>query len=250
MSRDRSATAPAVAGTAILGGRVWLAAAAPRPGLDPALLAAAVPAAPGERILDVGAGAGAAALCLAARVPRARVEGIEIRPELAAAATDSIALSGLAERVRVIAGDIAMPPPDLAEDYDHVMANPPYFDAARHQPPPEAARAAARHHGAGGLARWVAFCIGRVRRGGTVSVIHRAERLGDLVAHLAAGGGGIRVVPLWPGGAAPAKLVIVRAVKGSAAPLELHRGLTLHRPGGGYTDEADAIVRHGAALEL
>jgi tRNA1Val (adenine37-N6)-methyltransferase len=247
MSPRPSATAGHQAGAAILGGRIRLAPTAPRPGLDPALLAAAVPAAPGDRFLDAGAGAGAAALYLAARV-EVRVDGIEIRPELVAAAAEGIALSGLAGRVRVIEGDITAPPAGLTADYDHVMANPPYFDAARHQPSSDSARAAARHDDAGGLARWIASCLGRVRRGGTVSVIHRAERLGDIVAHMAPGGGGIRILPLWPGGAAPAKLVIVRAVRGSAAPLALYVGLALHRPGGGYTDEAEAVLRHGAAL--
>ncbi len=249
MSPGSSATAPPGAGAAILGGRVRLAPSAPRPGVDPALLAAAVPAAAGETVLEAGAGAGAAALCLAARVAQVRVEGIELRPELVAAAAESIALNGLAERVRVIEGDIAAPPSDLATDYDHAMANPPYFDAARHQPPSKPARAAAHHAGVGSLGRWVAFCVDRVLPGGTVTVIHRAERLGDLVAHLGAGGGGIRVVPLWPGGDAAAKLVIVRAIKGSAAPLQLCRGLTLHRPAGGYTEAAEAILRHGGALK-
>ena len=249
MSKGSSAISPAAAGTAILGGRVRLAAAAPRPGLDPVLLAAAVPATAGDSILDAGAGAAAAALCLAARLKGVGVEGIEVRPEAVAAAAESIALSGLGDRVRVIEGDIAAPPTSLATDYDHVMANPPYFEAARHPRPAEPARAAAHHGDAGGLARWIAFCLGRVRRGGSVTVIHRAERLGDVVAHLAAGGGGMRVVPLWPGGAAPAKLVIVRAVKGSAAPLRLCRGLTLHRPGGGFTEEAEAVLRDAAAIE-
>ena len=247
MSRGSSDIAPTTAGAAILDGRVRLAAAAPRPGVDPVLLAAAVPAAAGDRVLDVGAGAGVAALCLAARVAGARVQGIEIRPELVAAAAESAVLSGLGDRVAIIEGDIVAAA-GLDPEFDHVMANPPYFDAARHPPPAAPARAAARHDDAGGLARWIAFCLGRVRRGGTVTVIHRAERLSELASHLAAAGGGVRIVPLWPGGTAPAKLVIVRAVRGSAAPLRLCRGLTLHRSGGGYTEEAEAVLRHGAAL--
>ena len=251
MSQHPSAVMERGPGAAILGGRVHLAAAAPRPGIDPVLLAAAVPSAPGDSVLDVGAGAGAAALCLATRVPGARIDGIEVRPELVAAAAESIALNGLSGRVRVIAGDIAAPPLDVpAQGYDHVMANPPYFDAARHQPPADAARATAHHQAAPELERWVAFCLGRARPGASLTVIHRAERLAELLAHLARAAGGLRVFPLWPGGVAPAKLVLVRAIKGSAAPLELRPGLTLHRSGGGYTEEAEAVLRHAAALEL
>ena len=101
--------------------------------------------------------------------------------------------------------------------------------------------------GAGGLAAWLDACLGFLKLGGTLTLIHRADRLDAVLALLA---GGIVVFPLWPGVGKAAKRVIVAARKGSAAPLEIRPGLVLHGPGGAYTPEAEAILREGRALPM
>jgi tRNA1(Val) A37 N6-methylase TrmN6 len=89
-----------------------------------------------------------------------------------------------------------------------------------------------------------------VRPGGTVTLVHRAERLDELLAGLAQGAGAVVVFPLWPGAGKAAKRVIVQARAGSAAPLRLAPGLVLHDAGGAFTAEAQAILRDGEALAL
>ena len=76
-----------------------------------------------------------------------------------------------------------------------------------------------------------------------------AEAVGPLLASIMVAGG-IVVYPLWPGGAKPAKRVIVRAEAGSARPLRLTPGMVLHTADGAYTRAAEAVLRHGAGLEL
>ena len=94
-----------------------------------------------------------------------------------------------------------------------------------------------------------ALCL--VRAGGTVTVVHRADRLDGLLAALHGRVGGIVVFPLWPDRTSrPAKRVLLRAVKGSATPLRLAAGLVLHEQGGAYSEAAEKILRHGAALPL
>ncbi len=90
------------------------------------------------------------------------------------------------------------------------------------------------------------------RPGGSVTFIHRADRLDALLAPLRALAGAIVVFPLWPDAARarPAKRVIVRAAKGMAAPLKLAPGLALHAENGAYTEVAEAILRAAAALEM
>ncbi len=238
---------------ALLGGRVRLRqpAAGYRAAIDPVLLAAAVPAGAGESVLDVGAGGGAALLCLATRVPACRVSGLERDPDAARLAAENAALNGLGARVEVIVGDLLAPPASLAPgSFDHVMANPPHLEAGRARAPREEARAAAEVEGEAGLADWIRFCLRMARRGGSVTLIHRAERLAALLAALAEGAGGIVVFPLWPGGGKPAKRVLVAARPGLAQPLRLAPGLVLHRPDGAYTDEAEAVLRGAEALTL
>jgi len=105
--------------------------------------------------------------------------------------------------------------------------------------------------GAADLGAWVAFCLTMARDKGSVTVIHRADRLDALLTAFHRKAGEIVVYPLWPvADGRPAKRVIVRARKGVASPTRLAAGLVLHRADGTYTPEAEAILRHGASLDL
>ena len=82
------------------------------------------------------------------------------------------------------------------------------------------------------------------REGGTITLIHRADRLADLLALLSAKCGGIRIRPIHPFDDVPAKRVLVRAVKTGKAPLELLPPLVLHdRTGGKHKPQTEAILR-------
>jgi tRNA1(Val) A37 N6-methylase TrmN6 len=135
------------------------------------------------------------------------------------------------------------------------MANPPYLEAARATPPPNPARAAAhveaKASAGADLGAWLRFALLMVRAKGTLTLVHRADRLDHVLAELRGLAGGIVVFPLWPDASAkPAKRVLVRAVKGSAQPLRLAAGLILHEADGRYTAAADAVLRHAQGLEL
>lgn len=238
----------------LLGGRVRLTqpAAGYRVAIDPVLLAAAVPAGPGERVLDAGAGTGAAALCLAARVPECQVVGLELQRDLQRIASANVLANGLARRVEVMVGDLGKPPPRLvAASFEHVMTNPPYLPAHEASAPAQPGRAAATIEGGLDLGRWVEGCARMLRPGGRLTLIHRADRLPAVLAALTGRLGEVIVFPLWPGpGERPAKRILVQARKGARAPLRLARGLALHGPDGRYTEAAERVLRHGAPLDL
>jgi tRNA1(Val) A37 N6-methylase TrmN6 len=222
-----------------------------RVAIDPVFLAAAVPAEAGQLVLDLGCGAGAAMLCLAARVPRCRAIGLELQRDLARLAGDNAALNGMSERLSVIAGDLLQPPPRLSPGmFDHVIANPPYRPKQSGTPPPDPAKAAATVEGEAGLDDWVRCALAMVRDKGSVTFIHRADRLDVLIGHLAGRAGEITVFPLWPAAGRPASRILVRARKRIAAPARLLPGLVLHTADGGFTADADAVLRKGAALAL
>lgn len=234
---------------AFLGGKVRLRQPAEgyRAAIDPVMLAASVDAKPGQRVLEVGTGHGAAAICLARRVPECVVTGIEIQPELVRLANDNARLNGLSASVQVMVGDLVRPLPRIAAGgFDHVMANPPYLDAPRADLSPEAARAAANVEGEADLEEWISFMLRMVRSKGTITLVHRADRLGDLLSLLQGRAGEVVVFPLWPKQGAPAKRVIVRARKGIRSPLSMSAGLVMHEADGSYTAAADGILRGGA----
>lgn len=220
-----------------------------RAAIDPVFLAAAVPAGAGETVLDAGCGAGAATLCLAKRVPDCRITGIEAQRDLVRLANDNAVLNGFADRIAIMAGDILRPPPRLEPgSFNHVMANPPYLAGDAGSAPSDAGKAAATIEGEAELAAWIRFALSAVRPKGSVTFIHRADRMEQLLAQLAQRAGEIVVFPLWPGQNKPAKRIIVRARKGVATPTRLTPGLVLHEADGRYTAAADTILRHGAAL--
>ncbi len=222
-----------------------------RAGSDAVFLAAAVTAGPGDRVLDLGAGVGAVGLCLARRCPGLEITGLELQPALATIARRNIARNDLSAAIVCLEGDLRQPPPALKQaSFDHVLANPPFHDAARTRPPENKSRRTAHVEGETGLALWIDFALRRLRSGGTFSLIHRPDRLGQILGLLDERAGDLTVFPLWPGAGKAAGRVIVRARKGSQGPSRLLPGLLLHEASGDYSKAAKAILRDGRALDL
>lgn len=240
---------------AFLGGRLrlWQPVAGYRAAMDPVLLAAAVPARAGEAVLDLGCGAGAAALCLGARVPGLGLAGLELQAEYAALARANAARNG--QVLDVVEGDVAAMPAALrARVFDHVLTNPPYYGAAG-----PAAADAGRDRALREvlpLADWIAAGLRRLRPGGRITVIQSADRLADLLAALAPGAGSVAVLPIAPRAGRPARRVIVAARKGGRGALRLLPPLVLHAApahagdGEDFTDAARAVLRDATALPL
>jgi tRNA1(Val) A37 N6-methylase TrmN6 len=227
-----------------------------RAGSDAVFLAAAVNAKAGERVLDAGAGVGVAGLCLLSRVPEAEVVAVEVDAQACAFAIENAARNGLAERFTAIEVDVTAPAKALRdaglvrEGYDHVIANPPFHAEGTVRAAPQAKRAAAHVMEQGALEDWVRFLTTMAKPRGRLTLIHRAEVLGELVALLDGRFGDLTVLPLFPKAQEPATRIIVQGRKGSRAGLKLLPGLVLHAPDGAYTPEAEAVLREGAALPI
>lgn len=238
---------------ALLGGHILLQQ--PKDGyraaIDPVFLAAAVAAKPGERILDLGSGVGTAALCLLHRVPGIQATGLEIQSDLAELSRQNAAGNNLGDRFEAIEGDVlsvsSLLPP---ESFDHVICNPPYLASGAARPSPNLARTTANHEGDAQLTDWIEAAIALVNRKGSITFIHRADRIDTLIHGLSRQTGGFRVFPLWPKSGKAAKRVLLQSRKAIASPAIMAPGLVLHRDDGQFTEAADAILRRGAALDL
>lgn len=235
----------------MLDGRVKLrqSAAGYRAGLDAALLAAACDAGDGDRVIEAGCGVGGALLAAATRRSGARFVGLERDPAAAALARENADLNGLADRVEIFEGDVAAGFRALALPvFDAMISNPPFFDDPKALRAPSPEKSGAWMADAG-LSAWTAFALKAVREGGTITLIHRADRLADMLALLAPKAGSFRIRPVQPFSDTPAKRVLVRAVKTGKAPLVLLPALVLHdREGGKHSAAAEAILRGEAAL--
>lgn len=237
----------------LLGGRVQIRQPAEgyRVAIDPIFLAASLQPEPETTVLDIGAGVGAASLCLAARVPHCRITGLETQRDVVRLASENIALNSMRERVEILAGDLLRPPPRLAAGtFAHVMANPPYLEASHHTASPTAQKAQSHGEGEATLEHWIRFALLMVRPKGTVTFVYRADRLDAILSHFAGKIGDIVIYPLWPGKDKPAKRVLVRGCKNAHGPLRLAPGMVLHGADGRFTASAEAILRDAEGLTL
>jgi len=199
------------------------------------------------RLIDVGSGSGAGGIFAASLLgKRAELLLADInRKALTFSAVNAI-LNDLPLANQIFSDVLA----GIEGEADIIMANPPYLDATSGTPPPDGGKAVAHVEGEADLAAWVKFALTMVRAKGSVTFIHRADRLDRLLAELCGRAGAIEFFPLWAGEGKPAKRVILRARKGVATPMRVLPGLVLHEADGRYTAAADAVLRDAAALVL
>ena len=235
----------------LLGGRVSLIQPADgyRAGMDAALLAAAVPARPGERVLEAGCGVGGVLTQIAARRPGVLLTGVERDAVAAGLAVRNAALNELSDRMQAINADIAEGFARLDQPrFDWAVSNPPFFDDETALRAPAPAKRGA-WIADDGLAVWVKFLSDGVRDGGRIVVVHRADRLADLLTLLGERCGSFAIRPVQPYADQPAKRVLVQAVRSGKAPLRLLPALVLHdRTDAKHAPEAEAILRGQADL--
>jgi tRNA1(Val) A37 N6-methylase TrmN6 len=241
---------------AFLGGRLhlWQPRRGFRAGIDAILLAAAVPARAGDSVLELGCGAGAAALALLSRVDALRATGVELQPGYAALARRNAAETGLP--LEVVEADLTRLPRDLrARSFDHVLMNPPYFAHRTGTGSSDAGRDAALR-GDTPLALWIDAALRRLLPGGRLTAIQRIERLPEMLTALDDRLGSVAVAPLLPRAGRPPRLVLLSGRKGGRSPFRMTAPVVLHAGDRHQTDAEDyrpeiaAVLREGAALPL
>ncbi|GAA4500061.1 tRNA1(Val) (adenine(37)-N6)-methyltransferase [Gluconacetobacter tumulicola] len=225
-----------------------------RTGLEPVLMAASIPARPGQRILEGGCGAGAGLMCLAWRVAGTTGVGVERDARTAMLAQANFNENGF-DRLRALCATLPdLPPlpecPAQGGGFDHAFANPPWHRAdASASPDPR--RDIARRVGTSDMLNvWVRSLGRQVRHHGTLTLALPAASLDTAIAAMRAHGiGSIRLIPFWPKAGRPARIVLVQGRVGGRGDAALLPGMTLHRADGHFTPEAEAILRDGAPLD-
>jgi tRNA1(Val) A37 N6-methylase TrmN6 len=224
-----------------LGGliKIWQPKIGYRAATDPVFLAAAIGAKPGQTVLELGCGSGTAMACLCKRVDGLDAHGLEIQPDYAVLARRNAMDNGLEYTVHD--GDLLdIPEPIRTASFDHVFTNPPFYEASASSAPTDAGRDTAHRIGDAQLADWITVGLRRLKPKGYFTIIHRTERLADILAALDGKAGDIRILPLSAREGRAAGRVIVRARKGAAGALQLLSPMVLHR-GATHTRDEDSF---------
>ncbi len=225
-----------------------------RAGHDAMLLAAATPARAGDRVVDFGAGVGAAGLALATRIPGIRIVLIEIDKSLVELARGNAASNAI--EASVIAMDItsgadAFAGAGLAPDsVDVVLMNPPFNDPKRHRSSPDRSREVAHVADAATLESWIHAARRILKSGGVLTLIWRADGLCQVLAALDRGFGSLAILPVHGNAATPAIRVLIRAIKGGRAPTAIYPGLMLNDESGVPNKQVEEILAGEGALPL
>ncbi|MCP5382457.1 MAG: methyltransferase [Kordiimonadaceae bacterium] len=235
-----------------LGGRISLCQ--PEKGYritsDSVFLAASLNIKAGDKILDIGSGSGGILACLTARLgERAReiiMHGIEIQDDLI-----TLAIKNSGGTIKYYKGDIFGDVPECEPNsYHHVVSNPPYYEMGKVNASPYKTKAVAQGDGIFDLRVWVERSLRMVRPKGFISIIHRADRLDDIICALSQKAGSIIIYPLYSKAGKDANRVVIRAQKDAKGLLSLKSGLIVHKSDGHYTDLAENILRHAHYLDI
>lgn len=238
--------------TTLLRGRVKLLQ--PKQGfhasIDSVFLAAAVPVRDKHKILDVGCGVGSVGFCVLARNKTVSLTGIDIQPELIDLAHQNAALNDV--DAQFFAGSIKTEKHIPDNTFNCVAMNPPYLAQGTHTSSPEKIKATSHGEGELSLNDWIKYAHRKLKQGGHLTMIHRADRMDDVILELTRKNwfGSLVIYPLWSHAGEDAKRVIISARKERYAPIILKPGMVIHREDGKYTKEAEAVLSDAVAIAL
>ena len=187
---------------------------------DSILLADFINIARSKRGIDLGCGSGIIPLLLLNRSEKLHMTLLEINPEAAELAAANMAENALCERSLTITGDIRRHRELFrAGSFDLVTANPPYFPENSGLVSPRSDRAAARGELQCTLRDVCEAAAFLLKTGGSFHVVHRSERLSELLCTMTACG------------IEPKRLRLVQYRVSSAPSLVLAEGRRGGKPG-------------------
>ena len=222
-----------------------------RSGLDAILLAASLPIDSMGKLADLGSGSGVAGIAAITLRSKLNVLLVENNPQMAELAFQSSNLaknSALATRIKVLRADVTLTGQNrhnaglLTGSFDKVIMNPPYLDAATNRTSGDQTKAEAHMMGIGGLDAWMRTATSILKPGGMLVMIYRSQSIGQIIAATQGRFGNLQIMPVHPKANKLAKLLLVRAVKGSRAPITFIPPVVIHNEDGSFTKKANAIL--------
>ena len=226
-----------------------------RANIDSVLLASAIQAKAGQSVLELGCGIGAVMLCLMTRVPGLKVTGIEMQEKYAKLARFNSRFNNLP--LKVLRCDITnLPIEAKTQVFDYVVLNPPFNPVFNQSHATENEKYLSKNEGTPNLSGWLDIAITRCKPRGELVIIHKVERLAQILNSISCRIGDIKILPLTSFKNQKAKRILIKGCKGTRGPLVLLPPQVLHkkhvRPGyeTTYSKEIEKVLRKGKKLNF
>ncbi|KJS18796.1 MAG: hypothetical protein VR72_21555 [Clostridiaceae bacterium BRH_c20a] len=205
--------------------------------LDAVLLAHFATVKKGYKVIDLGTGTGVIPLILTTRALELNITGVEIQEEVAQRAKRSLALNQL-KNIKIITADLRNLGEEHLGHYDLVISNPPYLTLNQGKISPSEEIALSRHEIKCSLEDLIRSAQKLIKNQGRFALIHRAERLAEIIAYLKV----YKLEPkrirlIHPYLAEAANLVLIEVIKGAKPGLTVHTPLVIYNGDGTYTKE-------------
>lgn len=151
-------------------------------GTDAAVLSDFVVAKPKEKLIDLCSGNGIIPILLCKNTRCNDITALEIQKDVCELTERSVNLNNLSERIKVINGDLREVRRNFNCGYfDVVTCNPPYMPAGTGKSNISESVNIARHEIMCTLEDVIASAAYLVKNGGRFYMVHRAERLSDII---------------------------------------------------------------------
>ena len=226
-----------------------------RTNIDSVLLASAIKAKAGQSVLELGCGIGAVVLCLMTRITGLKVTGVEIQEKYAKIARLNSQFNNL--QLEILNCDIAnLPIKEKNQVFDHVVLNPPFNTDLKDYEAVNIEKRLSKIENKPNLSGWLDIAISRCKPRGELVLIHRAERLPEILNSLSSRVGDIKVLPLASFKNQKAKRILIKGCKGSKGPLVLLPPLIMHKKVGSfrfetyYSKKIEKVLRKGKDLNF
>lgn len=211
-------------------------------GMEAVLLADFVQGSPGDKVVDLGSGDGVIPLLLAYK-KGLQVLGFELQKDMVSLSRRSVELNGLERSIQIEEMDIKEIPASLPRNsHCIVTANPPFFPRQGGRINPNPSLAMARHELACTLMDVLQAGAHLLQQGGVLYLVHRPERLVDLLAwsrKLGLEGKTLRFI--HPRQGKPSNMMLLALKRGAkAGGLQVKEPLFVY-DGEEYTEEVKAI---------
>ncbi|MEN2995259.1 MAG: methyltransferase [Thermodesulfovibrio sp.] len=197
-----------------------------------------------NKALDIGAGTGIIGIILGKRYNESHVTMIEIQPELAKLAEESVKLNNLDKKVEVICMDAKdlIHSESFHQKFDVVISNPPFRKPGTGRISPEEKKAVARHEISLNVVDIAKISQKVLRHRGRLYMIHLPERFTEITKTMSKYSLEIkRVRFVHSKTQTPAKMVLIEAVKGARVGLKVEPPLFIYDNNGAYTDEMNTV---------